>query len=369
MNAHDIDAGPDPDETEELAAGEQKVEAGDAPAEAAAEAAKAASDDDSEAPEAEGESESEGPEDGEDREQAYFRRDVERVTALFTRSESSVADLGGKPFRFARWSRPIAPAIFGLSEESAGVMAAGFREAAKFAGLEVAEKDDEYGANILLYVVEEWSALRDAPQLADLVPDLDGLTRLLAASGANQYRIFTFTPEGGLRFCVALLRYDEALGQLSAPSLALGQAVQTLLLWSDEAFAGESPVTVRRGGRALVKSRYARLLKAAYGPETPVYSDDPSFVEGLVERMRASRGSEEAEPEQEERREKDEAAPGDDSARRRRSRRRRGRGGADDDEQKAKASDPDFDPLGGDPRPLDDDGEDGDAPDEEDERS
>lgn len=303
---------------------------------------------------------------------AASKRDIERVTALFSRSEAAIAETGGAPFRFARWTRPIAPAVFGLSEESAAVMMAGFRDAAELAGVEVAESDAEYGANILLYVVDDWASLRSAPQLADLVPDLEGLTRVLSAAAANQYRIYTFTPEGGLRVCVTLLRYDEALAQLSAPSLALGQAVQTLLMWSDEAFAGESPVTVRRGGRALVKSRFARLLKAAYAAEIPAYSEDLALAETLAAGMRsrgngddrggdADNASENGDDAAKDDAAKGEKSGGEDNSRRRRTRRRRNKSDSakSSETSTADAAAETFDPLGGDPRPPSDGEDDG----------
>lgn len=221
-------------------------------------------------------------------------RDVARTRGMFTRSEASIEGPDEARFRFARWTQPIAPAFFGFAEDSVETMATGFREAAELAGLGAADEDPELGANILIFACEEWAALRAVPHLARLIPDLERLTTLLAASGANQYRIFTFGPDRGIRLCVLLLRYDGALAQLSAPSLALGQAVQCLLLWSDEAFGGESPVTLRRGGKPLVRSRIARLLKAAYAEETPAYSEDPALAEALTARMDALRAAEHA---------------------------------------------------------------------------
>ncbi|MEM9725703.1 MAG: hypothetical protein AAF909_09590, partial [Pseudomonadota bacterium] len=179
--------------------------------------------------------------------------------------------------------------------DSAEVMAGAFKEAAELAGLETADEDPELGANILVFVVENWADLRHVPHLDRLTPDLEKLTVNLQLAGANQYRTFTFGPEGGVRLCVVMLRYDAELSQLSAASLALGQAVQSLLLWSDLAFADESPVTVRRGGKPLVKSRFLRLLKAAYDPETPDYSEDPALALALAEKMKSRRGGERGE--------------------------------------------------------------------------
>ena len=384
MNDQDDEPGAIPEEKKEAVLEAVAAEAGGAgetktadadQGEAAAEEASAALAEQS--PDADAAAENGDADSGEvETGETGLARDIERVTALFTRSAGSVEALGGGPFRFARWSRPIAPAFFGLAEESVAVMQAGFRDAAELAGVELAGEDSEIGANILVYAVEDWRALREAPQLSDLVPDLESLIRLLSVADASQYRIFTFTPEGGLRYCVSLLRYDDALAKLSAPSLALGQAVQALLLWSDEAFVGESPVTVRRGGKALVKSRFARLLKAAYAADSPVYSEDPALAERLAESMRAARrAGDDGDREASDEGQGAEAATdgSEDVSRRRRARRRRSRAedrsaaedrtapvadadtnlSADGDgaDRSAEAAEPAFDPLGGDPRP------------------
>ena len=408
MNDPDAKPGDAPDQDQNAAAAEQEAavqsaedqqsagqalaetDPADQPSAGAEPDAQESAGEDASAPEssADGSADDAVKSEGGANDEAALAREAERIAALFTRSDASVESLGGPTFRFARWSQPIAPAFFGLGEESAGVMRTGFREAAELAGASLAGDDEEVAPNILVYAVEDWRALRDAPQLAEIVPDLEGLIRLLSAAGVSQYRIFTFSPEDGLRFCVTLLRYDNALSKLSAPSLALGQAAQALLLWSDEAFAGESPVTVRRGGKALIKSRFARLLKAAYAPETPAYSEDAALAERLAETMRASRRSGEENERENDRENADDGGEtagdaGEDTGRRRRTRRRRGRGedrGGDDaaadggsessasDSGAPEAGSPDegasnsapapaFDPLGGDPRPLEPDAE------------
>lgn len=223
-----------------------------------------------------------------ERDAAERRREIARVTALFTRSEASTSEIGGERFQFARWTRPLAPAVFGVSEESVSVIVEGVAEAAEMVGLGCVDEDPDLGANLLFFFCDAWPDLKKTPNLPRLIPDLDRLLTLLAAAGANQYRIFTFGPDGGLRLCVVLLRYDAEMAQFSPASLALGQATQALLLWSDEAFANDSPVTVRRGGKAMIKSRYARLLKAAYQGDAPAYSTDPALAEALVDKMQAA---------------------------------------------------------------------------------
>lgn len=218
-------------------------------------------------------------------------RDVARTRALFTRSAASTGDDEDR-FRFARWTKPLSVAVFGLSSESEAAMLSGFQEAAEVAGCGVAAEDPELGANVLIFACEGWSDLHAVPNLSRLAPNLEQLTRMLAAAGANQYRMFTFAPDGGIRLCVVFLKFDEALTQISGAALALGQAIQCLLLWSDDAFADESPVALRRGGKPVVRSRFVRLLKAAYHDESPAYSEDPALAEALTKRMDALRAAE-----------------------------------------------------------------------------
>ncbi len=213
--------------------------------------------------------------------------EVARVRDLFDRAESADAPLTG--FHFARWTRPLCPAVFGADAAGAEAMVSGLRDAAKLVGLEVVDEDPDFGANILYFFCEDWADLRKAPGLDRLIPDLDKLTVLLAAAGANQYRIFSFSPDRGLRLAVVLLRYDDDLGRLSPQALALGQAVQTLLLWSDRAFVRENPVDLgfRRGRahrdrRPRVTRWFAALLRAAYAEDAPAYATDPALAETLA---------------------------------------------------------------------------------------
>lgn len=279
--------------------------------------------------------------------------DADRIRALFHRAP--IDPEGPARFQFARWGKPIAPAFCGLTDESEAVMREGFAAAAALAGLELAEEDPDLGANILVCVVERWSALPRTPGLVALIPDLAGLIVLLEAADRNQHRLVSFEPDGGLRLCVILLRYDDGMARLSGASLALGQALQALLYWSDEAFLCESPVTLRRGGKPIVKPRFARLLKAAYAPETPIASEDPALADALAERIQSAspREVESAAKTSEENGEEGGRRSGGGATRTRRSRRRR------------PGAEAGADPLGGDPRPeesaveadADDDGE------------
>ncbi len=190
-------------------------------------------------------------------------------------------------FLFARWAKPIAPAIFGVDEESAATMRQGFERAAKTAGLELADEDPEIGANVLVFFCERWPDLAKVPHLDRLIPDLSKLLTLLAVTDANQYRVFQFSETEGVKLAVVMLRVDADLASLPPPALALGQATQTLLVWSDAAFEDDSPVTVGRHGRGLLKRWHQRLIEAAYGADVPVFSRDPALAETLAARMGA----------------------------------------------------------------------------------
>jgi hypothetical protein len=206
--------------------------------------------------------------------------DPARIAALFTRST------GG--FRFARWGRAPAPVVFGTDEAGAETVGAALAAVAGLADLPVAAEDPELGSNFFVFFCEDWATLKAMPHLDRLIPDLDRLTAVLSAAGANQYRIFGFDDARAVRICLTLLRYDDDLRRVPAQALATTQVVQCLLLWSDTAFRAESPVGVIPGtGRAVVKPWFADLIRAAYDPVLPAASAEPALAHRLAARMTA----------------------------------------------------------------------------------
>lgn len=206
--------------------------------------------------------------------------DPDRVAALFTRE--------GGAFRFARWGRPLAPVTFGTNDEGAAIVERALTEVAGLAGLPVAGTDPELGANLMTFFCEDWADLRGVPALDRLIPDLSRLISVLSAAGANQYRIFGFDDRGAIRICLILLRYDADLQSVSAQALAVGQAAQSILLWSDAAFRAETPVAQLPGsGRAVVKPWFADLIRAAYDPALPPATEEPAFALRLAARIAA----------------------------------------------------------------------------------
>jgi hypothetical protein len=108
----------------------------------------------------------------------------------------------------------------------------------------------------------------------------------LSAEGANQYRVFSFDETGAIQVCITLLRYDEALQQVSAQTLAVSQSLMGLLLWSESAFSDESPVAlIAETGRCVVKPWHANLIRAAYDPVIPAASAEPALALRLAARV------------------------------------------------------------------------------------
>lgn len=180
-------------------------------------------------------------------------------------------------FFCARWGRPVAPVIFGLADESLDIFRGAIRAGFAHAGHPLAETDPEMGANLMLFFLRDWQELED-------VPDLDALTgqaglpaRLAAASGgdgADQYRIFRFDPDGGIRACLGFLRMSGALAEAHPAQLA-----EAVMMRSAMNFARD----------VQPSASLAALIRAAYDPVLPVASRDQSHALRLAARMAAAR--------------------------------------------------------------------------------
>ena len=201
------------------------------------------------------------------------------VEAQFTRRD------GG--FRFARWGRALAPVIIGTNDEGCRIFEDGIEHVAAVAGLEVGELDPDLGANFMVFLVNDWEELFQAPNLVRLIPNLAELVSNLSAHGANQYRVFNFDEDGAIRLCISLIRYDAQMQSVSAQTLAVNIAFQGMLLWSDGAFQDESPFGMTDEGLCLIKPGFARLLKAAYDPVLPGAGTDTALALRLAARMGA----------------------------------------------------------------------------------
>ncbi|MBT8408938.1 MAG: hypothetical protein KJN93_04875, partial [Alphaproteobacteria bacterium] len=153
------------------------------------------------------------------------------------------------------------------------------------AGHQMAETDPEIGANLMFFFVRDWSDLEQTPHLDRLIPDLAALLTRLRAADANQYRIFRFDTAGAIMACFVFLRMDGNLAAVPAEALALGQVVQSMLLWSDTAFSDVSPMARIKDGRVVLRAEIAELLRAAYDPILPAVADDASYALRLHARM------------------------------------------------------------------------------------
>ncbi|WP_147108566.1 hypothetical protein [Tateyamaria sp. syn59] len=203
----------------------------------------------------------------------------EDIEALFTRDSGD--------YTFARWGRPLAPVVFGVQDETLGVIKGAVEAVCQLAGHEMAETDPELGSNFMWFFFSDWSELPEVPGLDRLVPDLAPLVQRLQAADANQYRIFRFDEAGAIKACFVFLRMDKHLSAVPAETLALSQTVQSILLWSDLAFGDRSPLAVA-GETTVLRPDIAGLIRAAYDPVMPVCADDPSHALRLSARVQAA---------------------------------------------------------------------------------
>lgn len=202
--------------------------------------------------------------------------DAHEVAALFTRSDGS--------YLCARWGRPIVPVAFGVEERTLGVLKGAVEAVCQLAGHEMAETDPELGANLMLFFCRDWSELLAVPNLDRLVEGLAPLVARLEEADANQYRVFRFDEAGAIRACFAFFRMDGELAKVPADTLALSNAVQVILLWSDEAFVGVSPLAMAKGV-AVLRPEIAGVIRAAYDPVMPPVATDPAHALRLAARI------------------------------------------------------------------------------------
>lgn len=202
------------------------------------------------------------------------------IEALFTRADGL--------FLFARWGRPIVPVVFGVEDDTISVFKGAIEAVVALANHKMAEHDPELGANLMVFFLRDWAELATTPNLDRLIPDLTPLVGRLQQADANQYRSFRFDPDGGIKAAFVFIRMDDAMAQASADTIALSQIVQTILLWSDTAFLGASPLAVLKDdGPAVLKPDIADIIRAAYDPVLPVASTEPALALRLSARIGA----------------------------------------------------------------------------------
>ena len=207
--------------------------------------------------------------------------DADTAAALFTRSTGE--------YLFARWGRPIVPVVFGVEEATVSIVKGAIEAVVALAGHKMAETDPELGANLMIFFIRDWDELTETPNLHRLIPDLGPLVERLKAADANQYRSFRFDGDGAIQASFVFVRMDAAMRDLPAETIALGQIVQVILLWSDTAFAETSPLAAAEGGPALLKPEIAEVIRAAYDPVMPISASDPAHALRLAARIPAPR--------------------------------------------------------------------------------
>ena len=202
--------------------------------------------------------------------------DAQQIEALFTRADGT--------FLMARWGRPIAPVVFGVEDRTLSVVKGAIQAVCALASHPMADTDPELGANLMMSFFRDWAELRDVPGLDRLIPDLGPLVDRLQAADANQYRIFRADGDGAIKAAFVFLRMDDHLSAVPAETLALSQAVQTILLWSDAAFRDASPLAVA-GERTILRPDMADVIRAAYDPVLPAAATDPAHALRLAARV------------------------------------------------------------------------------------
>lgn len=185
---------------------------------------------------------------------------ADAIAPLFTRDDAYLC---------ARWGRPVAPVVFGLADDSLAVFRAALRAVLADIRHPLTDTDPEMGANMMFFFAGDWPELAEIPDLERLTGQ-PGLPARLAEAGADQYRIFRFDADGGIRACLTFVRMGGALHDAHPGALAELLAVRAMLT-----FAGD----------VRPSAQVAALLRAAYDPVMPVAARDPAHALRLSARM------------------------------------------------------------------------------------
>lgn len=185
----------------------------------------------------------------------------ERIAALFTRDAQ---------YFCARWGRPVAPVIFGLADETLDIFRRVTGAALAHAGILQAETDPEMGANMLGFFARDWDELAEIPDLDQLTGQTDLPARLKSVT-ADQYRIFRFDADRGIRACITLVNMGGRLADAHPAQLAETLVMRSLLTFAQD--VTPSP-------------ELAALIRAAYQPAMPLVARDPSHALRLAARIR-----------------------------------------------------------------------------------
>jgi len=186
--------------------------------------------------------------------------DSDQIAGLFTRDGCYLC---------ARWGRPVAPVIFGLADETLDIFREVMRAALAHARHPLAETDPEMGANMMTFLVRDWGELEDIPDFERLTGQAE-LAARLKEQGADQYRIFRFDADGGIRACLSFVNMGGALRDAHPAQLAEMLAMRSLLTFARD---------------VTPSAEIAALIRAAYDPVMPVAATDPSHALRLAARL------------------------------------------------------------------------------------
>lgn len=190
----------------------------------------------------------------------------EAITRLFTQEDGS--------YHCARWGRPVAPVIFGLADESLDIFRNAMKAGYAHAGHPVVETDPEMGSNLMLFFLRDWAELAQVPDLDQLTAQ-PGLPARLERANANQYRLFRFDSDGGIRACMIFLRMSGPLAEIHP-----GVMAESLMMRSALTFATE----------IAPSPELAAIIRAAYDPVLPVAATDPAHALRLAARSHRQDG-------------------------------------------------------------------------------
>ncbi len=205
--------------------------------------------------------------------------ELAQIETCFTRADGS--------YLFARWGRPIVPVVFGVEDATLAVVKGAIEAVVFMAGHKMAETDPELGANLLFFFVRDWGELAETPDLDRLVPEFEPLLKRLEAETAHHYRLFRFDETGAIKAVFVFIRMSSELSRVPAEDIALAEAAQVMLLWSEAAFAEAGPLG-KAGDKVVLRPDIAAIIKAGYDPVMPPVATDPSHALRLAARMGAA---------------------------------------------------------------------------------
>ena len=122
----------------------------------------------------------------------------DEVAELFTRESGA--------YVFAHWGRLIVLVVFGNEDATLSVLKGAFEAVMVLVGHQMADTDPELGVDCMVFFFRDWSELIEVPDLDRLLPGLAELVERLETADANQYRVFRFNPDGGIRVAFVFLR-------------------------------------------------------------------------------------------------------------------------------------------------------------------